>query len=342
MNTMNQIAAQKSIQKLASGMRINQASDDAAGLAISEKMRGQIRGLDQASRNIQDSISMIQTAEGGLQEIHSLLQRGRELSVQAANGTLTDSDRQSIQKEIDQITKEIDRIANTTEFNTIKLLNAVSGADSAEKAKAIEALQKSWLQQSEQLISTHYGLTADGATLEIVFVPDSGDDALAWVQGSYFMAGPDGRYFNQKLYIDMSDFTPVTWPNGGGSFISNDRIIAHEMVHAVMGRTTNFRDLPTWFKEGTAEFIHGADERLKGDIAAAGSIANLLSQASLSGGWIGDSKHYSTAYAAVKYLDSKVAGGIKTIMQDIKLANLGGGNEKTLEQAIIDNTTYSS
>jgi len=121
--TMNTVAQGKSIEKLSSGLRINRAGDDAAGLAISEKMRGQIRGLDQASRNAQDTISLIQTAEGALNETHSILQRMRELAVQSSNDTNTSSDRNEIQKELNQLADEIDRIANTTEFNTQKLLN---------------------------------------------------------------------------------------------------------------------------------------------------------------------------------------------------------------------------
>lgn len=129
-NTSN---ASKSMEKLSSGLRINRAGDDAAGLAISEKMRGQIRGLDQASRNSQDSISMIQTAEGALNETHSILQRMRELAVQGSNDTNTSVDRTSIQDEISQLTKEVDRIANTTEFNTKKLLNGnLQGLTSAK------------------------------------------------------------------------------------------------------------------------------------------------------------------------------------------------------------------
>jgi len=110
----------KSLERLSSGLRINRAADDAAGLAISEKMRAQIRGLNQAIANAQDGISLIQTAEGALNETHDILQRMRELSVQAANDTLTASDRQNIQQEIDQLVVEIDRIGNTTEFNTKK------------------------------------------------------------------------------------------------------------------------------------------------------------------------------------------------------------------------------
>ncbi|MFZ4451051.1 flagellin N-terminal helical domain-containing protein [Salibacterium aidingense] len=124
---INQNAMQTSMEKLSSGLRINRAGDDAAGLAISEKMRGQIRGLDQASRNGQDGISMIQTAEGALNETHSILQRMRELSVQAANDTNTADDRAEIQKEIGELIKEVDRISETTEFNTKKLLNGDAG-----------------------------------------------------------------------------------------------------------------------------------------------------------------------------------------------------------------------
>ncbi|MZQ75867.1 MAG: flagellin [Peptoclostridium sp.] len=119
----NTAAAGKSMEKLSSGLRINKAGDDAAGLAISEKMRGQIRGLDQASRNGQDAISMVQTGEGALNETHSILQRMRELAVQASNDTNTADDRSQIQKEVNQLTEEINRIGNNTEFNTKKLLN---------------------------------------------------------------------------------------------------------------------------------------------------------------------------------------------------------------------------
>ncbi len=113
----------RTTEKLSSGYRINRAADDAAGLAISEKMRSQIRGLGRASDNASDGISMIQTAEGALNETHSILQRMRELAVQAANGTETDSDRSNLQDEIEQLQEEIDRISSDTEFNTMPLLD---------------------------------------------------------------------------------------------------------------------------------------------------------------------------------------------------------------------------
>jgi flagellin len=118
----------KSMEKLSSGLRINRAGDDAAGLAISEKMRAQVKGLDQASRNSQDAISLIQTAEGGLNETHSILQRMRELAVQSSNDTNTADDRTAIQNEVDELAKEITRISSQTEFNTKTLLDGQGAA----------------------------------------------------------------------------------------------------------------------------------------------------------------------------------------------------------------------
>ncbi|TDT69236.1 flagellin [Hypnocyclicus thermotrophus] len=125
----------KSMEKLSSGLRINRAGDDAAGLAISEKMRGQIKGLNMARKNSQDAISLIQTAEGALNETHSILQRMRELAVQAANDTNTQSDRKQIQKEMNQLRQEIDRISKTTEFNTKKLLNGDFNGQNGSKIR---------------------------------------------------------------------------------------------------------------------------------------------------------------------------------------------------------------
>jgi flagellin len=128
MNTHRQLginanAGAKAIEKLSSGYRINRGGDDAAGLSISEKMRGQIRGLNQASRNSQDGISLVQTAEGALNETHAILQRMRELAVQAANDTYTATDRDTIGNEVTQLEGEINRIATQTEFNTKTLLD---------------------------------------------------------------------------------------------------------------------------------------------------------------------------------------------------------------------------
>ena len=155
----NNGATSKSLEKLSSGLAVNRAGDNAAGLAISEKMRGQIRGLNQASDNANDGISLIQTAEGGLNETHSILQRMRELAVQSANDTNTEADRAEIQKEVEQLTKEITRISTDTEFNTRKLLDGSLAAkidDSTFNAGTTGATA------ADVSIAAGANLTADG------------------------------------------------------------------------------------------------------------------------------------------------------------------------------------
>src|SRR6195952_5942272 len=125
--TATATAASKSMEKLSSGYRINRAADDAAGLGISEKMRGQIGGLAQAQRNAQDGISMVQTAEGALSEVHSMLERVRDLKVQFNNGTLDDNDKTAVAAEVLEISKEIGSITSGTEFNGKALFGATSG-----------------------------------------------------------------------------------------------------------------------------------------------------------------------------------------------------------------------
>jgi len=168
--SVNSVNSSKSLEKLSSGLRINRAGDDAAGLAISEKMRGQIRGLDQASRNAQDGISMIQTAEGALNETHSILQRMRELAVQAATDTNTNADRANIQSEIDQLTTEITRISTDTEFNTKKLLNGDMGKTfSVTSNNFVSSLQNVKITGSD-ITSGSYTITATAAGTDTVTV----------------------------------------------------------------------------------------------------------------------------------------------------------------------------
>ncbi|MFZ5950385.1 MAG: flagellin, partial [Candidatus Rifleibacteriota bacterium] len=136
----NSSRLEKSIQKLSSGLRINSAADDAAGLSISEKMRRQIRGLSRAVLNAQDGISMLQTAEGALNETHSILQRMRELAIQSSNDTLTSNDRVEIQKEIVQLKDDLNRIARNTEFNTKKLLDGSQTALISASSNAVRGM----------------------------------------------------------------------------------------------------------------------------------------------------------------------------------------------------------
>ena len=168
---VNNTNAGKSMEKLSSGLRINRAGDDAAGLAISEKMRGQIRGLTQASRNASDGISLVQTAEGALNETTNILQRMREISVQSANSTNTETDRAALQEELNQLTTEINRIGNTTEFNTQKLLNGGAGSSSsANVTDATSATVTSTAAFSGKDLSTstdNASIKIDGTTFDI-------------------------------------------------------------------------------------------------------------------------------------------------------------------------------
>ncbi|GBU20262.1 flagellin [Fibrobacteres bacterium R8-0-B4] len=205
---ISELDGSKSMEKLSSGFRINRAGDDAAGLAISEKMRGQVRGLTMASKNSSDTISMIQTAEGALAETHSILQRMRELSVQSANDTNTDKDREELQAEVTQLKAEIDRIGNTTEFNTKKLLegsatgvrdeivgtlrvnNNSSVVIDANKEKAMTASiadDKSWaFDGAYMLVKTNQ--TYDANSNRVFKAED------------YNLVGPDGTVYKFKTY----------------------------------------------------------------------------------------------------------------------------------------------
>lgn len=149
----------KSTEKLSSGYRINRAADDAAGLSISEKLRSQIRGLNQASTNAQDGISLIQTAEGALNEQHAILQRMRELAVQASNGTETDDDREAVQNEIEQLQSELTRISETTEFNTMKLLDGSMGSSSSSGVNVNASVNTN--AQAASALTTNPPATAD-------------------------------------------------------------------------------------------------------------------------------------------------------------------------------------
>ncbi|KAA0548319.1 flagellin [Bacillus sp. BGMRC 2118] len=168
-------AQAKSMEKLSSGLRINRAGDDAAGLAISEKMRSQIKGLEMASKNSQDGISLIQTAEGALNETHSILQRQRELAVQSANDTNTDADRAQLDKEFQQLTAEVERIGQNTEFNTKKILSADQTLDIQVGANTTQTMQITWKAQ----LSTSLGEDATDISGQKVLTKGDATAAIA-------------------------------------------------------------------------------------------------------------------------------------------------------------------
>ena len=164
-------AQSKSTEKLSSGYKINRAADDAAGLSISEKMRKQIKGLDRASTNAQDGVSCVQTAEGALTEVHSMLQRMNELAVQSANGTNSETDRKAIQDEVDQLSKEIDRVSETTKFNETYLLKGDNGSNGNTKAFA-----------AGDAIGTVDGVTVKAKGTTAATLSDNGDVKIGTVQ----------------------------------------------------------------------------------------------------------------------------------------------------------------
>jgi flagellin len=154
----------KSMERLSSGYRINRAADDAAGLAISERLRGQIRGLAQAQRNAQDAVSLVQTAEGSLTEVHAMLQRVRELAVQYKNGSLSTDDRASIQSEVNQLASEIERIGTSAKFNGTSLLNAASTMTFQVGANDGEQIGVATISLGASVGSSVFALTETGAT----------------------------------------------------------------------------------------------------------------------------------------------------------------------------------
>ena len=199
----------KSTEKLSSGYKINRAADDAAGLSISEKMRSQIRGLNKASDNAQDGISLIQTAEGALNESHSILQRMRELSVQASNGTETDDDREAVQKEISQLQDELTRISSTTEFNTMKLLDGSVGSKSASSQGATLTGSSVATFGAASLTTediSNYNLSnfANGASVKDTFEIDGQTFTVDWSKG-------EAKEFLAKYGVDYSG-TAITDP----------------------------------------------------------------------------------------------------------------------------------
>ncbi len=341
----HQSAMGLALQRLSTGLRINSAKDDAAGLAISERMTTQIRGSTQAARNANDGISLLQTAEGSLAEVGANLQRIRELAVQAANSTYSAADRQAMQAEVDQLAAEIDRVGVSAQFNGQAVFgqSRSSAIGDVNQLAVLDGLRTmGWLENAETMITNAYGLSGDGAaiSIELTTFTDGAGGIAAQVVSSVPASGPGT---NLKLQIDMADFTPPNLPNGGSAPFYNDRIIAHEMVHAVMARAVNYGLLTgnaayQWFIEGTAEFIHGADERVAADIAAnGGGGAGMAAVAgALTNGFQVTSLDYSAAYAATRYLHAqiKAAGGngIKDITSYLA-ANPGATLDNALANA---------
>lgn len=326
----------KSLEKLSSGLRINKAGDDAAGLAISEKMRAQVRGLSQASRNAQDAISLIQTAEGATSEIHSILQRMRELAVQSATDTNVAKDRESIGSEITQLKAEVDRIANNTEFNTRKILNygateASSGFANYSLAtiQTLNAKVPGWLNDAMEAISARFGIAQPDNPVKRDMLVQYVDQPLA----TYAAAMGTVNGSSLTMIINLANVTDVSH-----NLLSDDvldGLVAHEMMHGYEytemasllggGGLTNEE---TWFMEGLSMMVQGGN----GFVTAGGSIGTPQA-ASVVGAFSNSTSDYASAYVAMKALHEMTTGGISAFIDRLELGD-------TLDQA-MNATTQS-
>ncbi|SER99876.1 flagellin [Salisediminibacterium halotolerans] len=298
---MNNNAQQESMEKLSSGMQINRAGDDAAGLNISEKMRAQINGLDQASNNAQDSISLVQTAEGALDETHDILQRMRELSVQSANDTNVDEgDREAIQAEVDQLAEEITRISENTEFNTQNLLD-----DSFEGTFHIGANEGQNIELSigdmgaEALgVGTAYEATSeteieiDGDTATFVEAGDEMDGTEAATSGYYTDTDDADTLVLASEQLDEGD-TGTAGIDVSGQGEANDAIeTINDAITSVseqrsdLGSVQNRLEHTISNLDNASENLSAAESRIRDTDMAAEMMeqtrANILGQASQS------------------------------------------------------------
>ena len=297
----------KALKQTSSGQKINSAGDDSSGYAISEKMRVQIRGLDQAKRNAQNGASALRVAEGGLQQMTELVKTLKERAINAANDTNTDEDRAIIQKEVDQYIDQIDDIASTTSFNGMKLLDGSfalkSTMDHTSEGLVLRGLNSWWIEQGLDLIDECYGLNFAKAagTKEIDVVLDNATaagGALAYVTTT--TGGPAGTASKLSLTVNMQNFTNITAEDTNGGGTPNqylDRVIAHELTHAAQASCMDMNNTPLWYIEGLAELTHGGDERVSNNLGS--GVTALISAASSNSG---GNAMYAGGYMSLRYL----------------------------------------
>ncbi len=323
MLSLNDTNKSKVLEKLSSGFRINRAGDDAAGLAISEKMRAQIRGLNMASRNSQDAISLIQTAEGAAGEVHNILQRMRELAVQSSNDTNVTADRNSVQSEVEQLTSELDRIASTTEFNGITLLNSSSTSKTITQStvSTFTANLPGYLNDAMTAIETQLEIASPTGqrNMDITYYYDDTTDTGA------SMGTADGGS-SLTLSVNLANIT-----DAGGNLKQEgvlDTLIAHEMVHAYEFTQMDFATTggnqvnENWFLEGLAMTIQGGNFF---------DVTDLTHTVTTSNPFDGD---YRSAYEAVKVMHEVIDGGLDALIDELEDPGV------TLDQA-IDNVSWS-
>ena len=337
----------KSLEKLSTGLRINRAADDAAGLAISEKMRAQVRGLNQAIRNAQDGISMVQTAEGGLNETHAILQRMRELAVQAANDTYTSQDRMEIQKEINQLVEEIDRISATTEFNNKKLLDGSTSALVSSDKLTTQIFMRDGLRVLDQ-----FGQKAPGGgnyKLEIEASPGLNEVQktdifkIKHIGSTADVAETQAGQFGGVAYLTIGESAPtvVTGGDAGSAFITvytqNENVTSNIKVSILVGETSASHSYNAEANEilvyvttattttGAANLIQSALESL---FTAAGSFIVSATEGTQVFTALGTLSGEVMAYGAPQGIDA------------IRVTNVSGNND--LNVRLISGTAVGS
>jgi len=306
LNVNNQNTS-KSVEKLSSGLRINRAGDDSAGLSISEKMRGQIRGLNQASRNAQDAISLVQTAEGALNETHSLLQRGRELMIQASTDSLTDEDRGKIQTEISSIIGEVDNIARYTEFNTQKLLSSSNVSESRQAAMdTLSTELPNIIDDSLLTLRDNFGIDLPDSpvkrSLTIEYYEGGATGAAASMGTS-----DGGASLTMRVNLDQV-------LDGSDNIITDvDRLIAHEVMHGLQFTEMPFAtdgSMPAgeiWMIEGLAMAVQGGV-----------GFGTIDGSSTIGGAWTGSLQDYSDAFAATKVLHEITTDGLEAFINELE------------------------
>ena len=306
-------AQSKSTEKLSSGYRINRAADDAAGLTISEKMRKQIRGLDQASTNAQDGVSSVQTAEGALTEVHSMLQRMNELATQAANGTNSkDSDRQAIQDEIDQLTTEIDRVSETTKFNETYLLKGEAGTKTINM-KAHDAGLKGTLTDNGDGTATFVmDSLKDGDSVSIggktYTIGSKKDDVVAAVGAKITAAGQKFTVNGQEITIVDTYADKDTEQKAGKYTVADAKALVKDGATVKLGTDE--------YKVMTDKDTNGIDDT-DASVISKDVAYGLASKELLAANQIGDTK----GSAKVADAGAKADGSFKITTGQAEVAN---------------------
>lgn len=324
----NSKALSKSLKKVASGMKLNSAADDASGFSISEKMRVQIRALDQANANAQNAGSLLQTAEGAASSTVDILKTLKEKAINAANDTNTDIDRATIQKEMDQAIDQISDNANVT-FNGIRIFDGGADISKSVQDTIIKALNSEWLKASFEMIQDAYGINfTDGRAsvneMEVVLKDEGDNNRLAYVTHRAVGGVTDKLTLtvNMHYYDDMDESDPNgSSPSTGSQYL--DRVIAHELTHAVMAANVKDMDnVPLFIVEGFAEVTHGIDDNRR---------STLEYLPALSTGMSGEGA-YAGGYAFLRYMNKQCgSNSVQSFMQG--LVQYEGDADKAVQSA---------